>query len=64
MANLRFAIFGTGFWSRFQLAGWQEIGGAECVALYNRTRSKAEALARAFGVPAVYDAAAELLRRE
>ena len=64
MTDLRFAIFGTGFWARFQLAGWQEIGGAECVALYNRTRSKAEALAREFGVPAVYDDAEEMLRRE
>jgi predicted dehydrogenase len=34
------------------------------VALYNRTRPKAEALAREFGVPAVYDDAEELLRRE
>ncbi|MGQ9630580.1 MAG: Gfo/Idh/MocA family protein [bacterium] len=64
MTKLRFAIFGTGFWSRFQLAGWRELEGAECVALYNRTRAKAEALAREFGVPAVYDDPEELLRRE
>jgi predicted dehydrogenase len=64
MTNLRFAIFGTGFWSRFQLAAWRELPGVECVALYNRTRAKAEALARDFGVPAVYDDAEELLRRE
>jgi D-apiose dehydrogenase len=61
---LRFAIFGTGFWSRFQLAAWRELPGAECVAVYNRTRAKAEALARDFGVPAVYDDPEELLRRE
>ena len=60
----RFAILGTGFWSRFQLAGWQELDGVECVALYNRTRPKAEALAREFGVPAVYDEPEELLRRQ
>jgi predicted dehydrogenase len=64
MTPLRFAIFGTGFWSRFQLAGWRELEGAACVALYNRTRPKAEALAREFGVPAVYDDPEELLRRE
>ena len=64
MENLRFAIFGTGFWSRFQLAGWRELSGVECVALYNRTRSKAEALAQEFGVPAVYDNPEELLERE
>jgi predicted dehydrogenase len=60
---------GTGFWSRFQLAGWHELGcteGAdvECVALYNRTRAKAEALARLYGVQAVYGNVEELLRRE
>jgi predicted dehydrogenase len=64
MDDLRFAIFGTGFWSPFQLAAWREVGGAHCVAVYNRTRSKAEALAQEFGVPAVYDDPEELLRRE
>ncbi len=55
MASLKFATIGTGFWSRFQLAGWKELEGAECVALYNRTLSKAEALGQEFGIEAVYD---------
>jgi D-apiose dehydrogenase len=58
---LRFAIAGTGFWSRFQLAGWKELGGVECAALYNRTRSKAEVLASEFGVTSVYDTVEALL---
>jgi predicted dehydrogenase len=57
-------MFGAGFWSRFQLAGWRELEGARCVALYNRTVSKAEALAKEFGVPAVYGDPEELLRKE
>lgn len=44
MGKLRFAILGCGFWSQFQLGGWQELDGAECVALYNRTLSKADDL--------------------
>ncbi|MBI1277480.1 MAG: gfo/Idh/MocA family oxidoreductase [Anaerolineaceae bacterium] len=64
MANLKFAILGTGFWAHFQLAGWMELGGLECVALYNRTRSKAEALAQKFNVPQVYDTAEELFDKE
>ncbi|NLG51493.1 MAG: Gfo/Idh/MocA family oxidoreductase [Chloroflexi bacterium] len=60
----RFAIFGTGFWSRFQLAAWQEVEGAECVALYNRTPAKAEELAHAFGVPRVYADPVRLLDSE
>jgi len=61
---LRFAALGTGFWARYQLSAWKEVGSARCVALYNRTRSKAEALAREMDVPAVYDDAAELLDKE
>lgn len=61
---MRFALLGTGFWSRFQLAAWNEAGGAECVALYNRTRAKAERLAVDFGIPHVYDNPCELVRNE
>ena len=41
---LRFAVFGAGFWARYQLGAWRELAGAECVAIYNRTRVKAETL--------------------
>jgi D-apiose dehydrogenase len=61
---LRFAIFGCGFWSQFQLGGWNELEGAECVALYNRTKSKADELAGRFGVPKTYDDPEALLRNE
>lgn len=61
---LRFAAFGAGFWARFQLAAWKELDGVECVAIYNRTRSKAEALARELGIPAVYDDPEALFARE
>ena len=64
MNPLRFAVFGAGFWTRPQLAAWGEVPGAKCVAIYNRTREKAEKLARAFGIPAVYEDPRELLRRE
>ena len=57
-------MFGAGFWARYQLAGWRELAGAECVALYNRTLSKAEALAREFEVPSIYDNPEELLQKE
>ncbi|TVQ94178.1 MAG: gfo/Idh/MocA family oxidoreductase [Bacteroidetes bacterium] len=64
MDKKRFAILGCGFWSQFQLGAWQELEGVECVALYNRTRSRAEALASRFGIPRVYDNAEELLQNE
>jgi predicted dehydrogenase len=64
MAHLKFAVFGTGFWSRFQIPAWFEVGGVELVALYNRTVSKAEAIAQRFNVPRVYGDPEELLKNE
>jgi predicted dehydrogenase len=64
MTTLRFALFGAGYWSRYQLAAWRELPDVECVAIYNRTKGKAEELARAFGVPAVYDDPHALFERE
>jgi predicted dehydrogenase len=62
--KLRFAMVGTGFWSRYQLHGWREIPDVECVALCNRTRSKAEDLAADFGIAAVYDDYEKMLATE
>lgn len=62
MKNLRFAIFGAGFWARAQLGAWREVGGVECAAIYNRSRGRAEAFARDLGVPAVFGDAEKLLR--
>src|SRR5262245_15284035 len=64
MTELRFAAFGAGFWAPYQLAGWNELGGARCVAIYNQTREKAEIIARNFGIPTVYENAEQLLDRE
>lgn len=65
-APIRLAVLGCGFWARFQIAAWQELSGIKIVALYNRTRGKADELARRFGVApsSIYDDAEELLRRE
>jgi predicted dehydrogenase len=64
MRPLRFAALGAGFWARFQLAGWREAGPCECIAIYNRTRAKAEAVAGEFNIPKVYDSPEELLDQE
>jgi predicted dehydrogenase len=69
--SLKFAVLGTGFWAGFQIPAWFEVGGVELIALYNRTRSKAEAMAgRVTGDwgaevrPRVYDDAEALFRNE
>lgn len=64
MRELRFAVFGAGFWAPYQIAGWQEVPGARCVAIYNRTAAKARTVAQACGIPAVYEDPEELITRE
>jgi predicted dehydrogenase len=64
MKKLKYAVFGCGFWSHFQISGWNELEGLELVALYNRTLSKAEQVAEKFNVPAVYDDPKKLFRKE
>ena len=64
MEKLKFAVLGTGFWSQFQVGAWSEIPEVELVALYNRTRVKAEALAERFHVTNIYDDTAELFAKE
>lgn len=64
MADLRYAVFGTGFWSHFQISAWREVGGVDLVALYNRTVLKAERVAEKFNVPKVYGDPEDLLRSE
>ncbi len=64
MRELRFAVFGAGFWANFQLGGWTELKGARCVAVYNRTLSRAREMASRYGVPTAYDDAEELLAKE
>ncbi len=63
MQKLRFAVIGTGFWATYQLPAWFELEGVELVAVYNRTRSRADAFAHQFNVPYVYDDIDELLKR-
>lgn len=60
---IRVGVLGAGFWAKYQIAGWKELPGVEIVALFNRTRSKAEALARQFDIPAVFEDAEELIRK-
>jgi D-apiose dehydrogenase len=65
MKKLRAAIVGTGFWANFQIPAWLELEGVEIVALYNRTKSKAEVINEKFQLNAtVYDDFEALLANE
>lgn len=61
MKKLKIAVFGTGYWSRFQIAAWQAIN-CEVTAVWNRTKSKAEETAELFSIPSVYDTPEDLFK--
>ena len=64
MKPLRFAVIGTGFWANYQIPAWQELEGATLVAVCDRDRSRAEAIAAKFDVPHVYGDAEQMLDEE
>jgi D-apiose dehydrogenase len=64
MEKLKFAVLGCGFWSKFQIGAWSELEGADLVAVFNRTISKAEKIAGYFNVPRIYDNPEELFIKE
>lgn len=65
MKKLRGAIIGTGFWANYQVPAWLELEGIEIVALYNRTKTKAEDINTKFSLKAnIYDNYSLLLESE
>lgn len=63
--KIKIAIFGTGWWSKFQIPAWIEIGNIEIAALYNRTLSKAEMSKEKFKLNCrLYNDPEELLKNE
>ena len=59
---LKFVLFGAGFWAQYQLAAWQEVSGAECIAICDPVQEKAAALANRFGIPHVFADPEDALR--
>ena len=64
MIDLKFAIFGTEWWSLVQIPAWFKVSGVQLVALYHRMVSKAEELVQQYNVPHVYGNPKELFKNE
>jgi D-apiose dehydrogenase len=64
VSRLRFAVFGAGFWARYQLAAWKQLDKADCVAICDPHLDRAKELARQMGIPAAYASAEALLEKE
>lgn len=56
---LKIAVLGCGYWASFQVAAWQ-AQGAQVVAVWNRTRARADAFAQKWNIPRVFDTPEEL----
>lgn len=59
--RIRLAVIGGGFWSRFQISGWRELEGVEIIGIWNRTRSRAEAIASQMSIPHVAESPESLI---
>jgi predicted dehydrogenase len=60
---VRVGVVGTGFGAEVHVPGWQACPGATVVAIASRQRTRAEAVARAAGVPFATDDYRALLER-
>lgn len=59
---LKFVLFGAGFWAQYQLASWREVSGAECIAICDPVKERAEALANRFGIANVFSQPEDAIR--
>jgi len=62
--ELRVAILGCGFWSRFQIPAWLELPNVRCLAVCDWSAERAEATARRFQIPRFYGDASDLMANE
>lgn len=62
--RLRGTLIGCGFFAENHLNAWRMIEEVELVAVCDRDRAKAEAAARRFGIPRVYEDAEAMLAEE
>jgi predicted dehydrogenase len=60
--TVRVGLIGTGFARRVQLPGLRLVPGVQVTAVASGRRSNAEAVAREFGIPHVFDDGADLAR--
>jgi predicted dehydrogenase len=64
MKALKFAVFGAGFWSNFQIAGWKELEGLQLMAICDPDQEKCRTMAEKFGIPGIYSDAETMLDKE
>ena len=64
MSNLRGGLIGCGFFAFNHLHAWQEVEGAEIVAVCDLDEAKVQARASEFGISGLYASVAKMLHTE
>jgi D-apiose dehydrogenase len=62
-SDLRVAVIGTGYFSQFHLQGWEQVVGANVVAVCDRDTARAKAAATQFNIEAIDADINELVSR-
>jgi predicted dehydrogenase len=62
METLKIAIFGCGFWSRYQIPAWLELSDVECIAVCDVDSTKTKVIGDRFGIPMRFENPEELFR--
>lgn len=63
MTDLKVAVIGAGYMAGEHIPAFADVPGVIVAGIFSRTRSKAEALAARFGIPAVCDSVDELYKK-
>ncbi len=61
---LKGVCIGAGYFSRFQYEAWNRMPNVTITAVCNRDQKRANEMAEAFGIPAIYSSVEEMLEKE
>ena len=59
-SRCKVAIIGAGNMAREHIRAFRDTEGVEIVGIHSRSRSKAESIAKEFGIPGIYDSVSEM----
>ena len=61
---IKLACIGAGYFARFHVEAWTRIPEVQLLAICDKDKDKANALAQEFGIPRVYESMVELMDKE
>lgn len=64
MSKIKIACIGAGYFAQFHVEAWMRIPEVEVIAICDKDKEKAKALAEKFGIAKTYDSPSQLLEKE